>query len=178
MKYFLIILLLIANCWAQTKAPAKSAHKPTVAERLDNLESNLHQTTQANDDLKAENDKLKAANKELSDSNIALAAKYEELRKAAVDVGQYWLKASNEYQNAVAANSQLADKYNTLLNQANSIITQQNARLNQQARVNNALAIYGMMPRYTYVPLPQPVIPQSLNCTSTASGNMTFTNCH
>lgn len=165
---------------AQSKSSgAKAIHKPTVAERLDKLESSLQATVKSRDDLQADNERLKAANKELSDSNIALAAKYEELRKSAFEALQFGKLAAGEYEKANTTNGELINKYNTLLNQANSIISQQNAHLAQQARISNALAIYGMMPRATYTPLQMPPTPSpNINCTSSNIGTTTYTNCH
>lgn len=190
MKIVIVVFLLSLTALCQTKATVKpAAHKPTTAERLDKLESSLQQTVQSRDDLKAENERLKAANKELSDSNIALSAKYEELRKSAFEVLQFGTRAANEYEKANAINGDIVAKYNNLLSRANDVINAQNARLAQQARVSNALAIYSMMPRYTPVQLappllftPAPQAPLKLSpevvCRSVAVGNEIRTECN
>jgi hypothetical protein len=46
-------------------------------------------------------------------------------------------------------NSRLTDKYNSLLSVAQTLQAQLNAATSRQQRINNALALYSLMPKYT-----------------------------
>jgi uncharacterized protein YlxW (UPF0749 family) len=58
-------------------------------------------------------------------------------------------------------NSKLTDRYNSLLSTAQTLQLQLNAATSRQQRVNNALALYSLMPKYTP---PQTVNVQVTNC--------------
>jgi len=94
-----------------------------------------------------------------------------------------WVKKAQEDYNA------LVDKYNdalALLKQSNELASQEQAFIQQmraytaatqaaerQARISNALAVYGLMQHQTYAPPPivfaPPTLPRpTINCTSTA----------
>ena len=58
-------------------------------------------------------------------------------------------------------NSGLTDKYNSLLSIAQTLQAQLNAATSRQQRINNALALYSLMPKYTP---PQTINLQVTNC--------------
>ena len=58
-------------------------------------------------------------------------------------------------------NSRLTDKYNSLLSVAQTLQAQLNAAASRQQRINNALALYSLMPKYTP---PQTINLQVTNC--------------
>jgi hypothetical protein len=99
-------------------------------------------------DMTAQRDNLLKSNKELEAKNAEAVKKYDELKAAAISVYNYAVSLDVAYKTAVEANTNLTDKYNALLQQANAAIQTANARLAKQQRINNALAMYGMMPKY------------------------------
>ena len=58
-------------------------------------------------------------------------------------------------------NSRLTDKYNSLLSVAQTLQAQLSAATSRQQHVNNALALYSLMPKYTP---PQTIDLQVTNC--------------
>ncbi|HEY3768920.1 MAG TPA: hypothetical protein VGN44_09615 [Candidatus Angelobacter sp.] len=96
---------------------------------------------------------------------------------------KYALKLQQDYKTKSEAYDSLVDRYNATLQQANSLINNQNARLARQQQIYNALAIYSAMPRSQPYVLPQPPVftaPANTNisCTSSTLGSQTYTNCH
>lgn len=93
---------------------------------------------------------------------------------------KYAVKLQQNFKIKSEAYDSLVDRYNSTLQQANSIINSQNARLAHQQQISNALAIYSMMPKPQPYVLPPPPVFQStnINCTSNSIGNYTYTNCY
>ena len=79
--------------------------------------------------------------------------------------------------------NRLIEKYNALLEiaeQLNRQLTESYAQLGRQQQVNNALAIYSLMPKYQRVQLPPPLIfnNPSFHCTSRQMGTSTYIDCN
>src|SRR5258708_19309665 len=58
-------------------------------------------------------------------------------------------KLDAENKKLVELVNESANRYNSLLREANDSMAVANARLARQSQINNALAAYGLMPRYT-----------------------------
>jgi hypothetical protein len=71
-------------------------------------------------------------------------------------------------------------KYNALLQTAkdlNSNLREANAKLGRQQRINDALAVYTFMPKYTPPPVRIFTPPAAIHCTSRTVGGTTYTDC-
>jgi ABC-type Na+ efflux pump permease subunit len=177
MRYLLVLLLAIP-AFGQTKA---------IPQR----------TSQSVKLLQAALQNLTHENAELTKAKAHSEAKFEELRTVAIDVYNFATREDAEYRKLLAEHTELTEKYNSLLKDANeqvrqayidkSIMTmqvqQQTVAAERQQRFNNALALYSAMPKVTYTPLPPPPVfqqVQSMNvhCTSNQIGTFTYTNCN
>jgi len=132
------------------------------------------------DRLDQDRTKLEKRNKELEAGNVELAKQLEELRAAARNVLNYSVTLDAEYRKLSLLHTSLIEKYNGALEQANEQLTTANARLSRQNRINNALAIYSAMPKYTPIQLtPPPVFNNNtFNCRTNTIGSTTYTNCN
>lgn len=186
MKNAIIALVLTASCFAQTAQPTKPVackESKDAAKLKEYMAADLDRERTKTADLEkrlAESDNAKIeAQAKLAAAETVLA----EMRDAGTKLVVYTTALETEYKKNLANYSALTDKYNSTLQDANNIINNQNARLARQQRVNNALALYSAMPKaQPYVLPPPPVFTApantSINCTSTKSGDQTYTNCH
>jgi len=141
----LCILYVSSLSIGQTTAPKPT---PSHSKALAACEKKLANSGQTNDALY---DSWKAALEErdrLRTENDELKKKDAELRAAALDVLGYTSRLDAEYRRMLTDYNHLIDHYNSALREANSAIQEANSRLAYQQRVNNALAIYQLMPRY------------------------------
>lgn len=148
MKVMLLSLVLASSAICQTSKPApvnacQTALKAT-AQAVDSLSADLTAARAENERLRAVNaelqastERLKVDNRSFEAINTDLAKKNETLKTSAVALLE---SDSKQY-------AELVEKYNDLLQRANSVINTQNARLARQQQVNNALAIYGALPK-------------------------------
>jgi chromosome segregation ATPase len=126
-------------------------------------------------------DQAKAASTDLGERNPELGKQFNTMFG---DLAKFYAQAvelQKEYQKLSAAHDTLISRYNELLAQANTLLATANANLARQQRINNALAIYSMMPKYQPVQLPPPPVfapALQINCTSTTMGTTVYTDCH
>lgn len=111
--------------------------------------------------------------KQETNKNIAIGTKVDQqavkalppsgLLDSAVTIEKDFGEAAKVVQKLMADNSQMVQKYNSLLAIAQSQDAQLQAANSRQQRINNALAFYSMMPKYTP---PQTINLQVTNCSA------------
>ena len=105
-------------------------------------------------------DQAKAASTDLGERNPELGKKFSTMFG---DLAKFYTQAvelQKEYQKLSAAHDSLVSQYNNLLTQANTLLETANARLARQQQINNAMAIYSLMPKYQ-----PPIRVQLMDCT-------------
>jgi|SRR5882724_7230758 len=167
MKALALSLTLVVGsvCSAQTKAtaPKHQAKTPLTQCRADLQDAQKARDGWAdlNTQLEVRNKELEAQNKELEAKNAEIIQKDEAIKKAAGE-----LLRNDQVVYPAAAKlfddyNSLVLKYNSLLSAAQTLQFQLNAANSRQQRINNALAIYSAMPKYTP---PQTINLQVTNC--------------
>lgn len=180
MKYLITPLLLVSFLAAQTaaKKPIPACRESKDSAQLKQmLIADLERERSRTAELEKRLQEAEAAKVEAQAKQAAAEAALQQIRVAGIAVVNYTEALQTEYKKTIDAHNALVEKYNSMLSQANNIISQQNARLAKQQRINNALAIYSLMPRYT--PIQPPPLPKtSINCISNSLGSTTYTNCN
>jgi chromosome segregation ATPase len=191
MRYLVLALLLsfAPQCFAQTASkPIKSKALLKAEAQLADAQAALQKANDQIAALTVERDKLTSQNEEISKGYLnaltTLRVLHKEMTLTALDeADQQAIKAippgdllasaatiEKDFEEAVKVmrklmsdNSEMVQKYNSLLAIAQSQDAQLQAANSRQQRINNALALYNAMPKYTP---PQTINLQVTNCSA------------
>lgn len=152
--FVFLLSFAVSPLFAQVSTPPKT-QAPTTKAQLAQCQSDLQNSEAARsnwkdlyDRLERERATLESKNKELEARNAKLAQDLENLKTAAREVLTYTTTLDAEYRKMLVSYGSLVDQYNGLLQRANDQLSAANAQLSRRNQLSNALAMYGLMPRY------------------------------
>ena len=165
---------------AEADLRAMTAERDQLRKELDTLNESVKSTQAAVEQLKKDNDALNATSayriglllilskeirglplNDLDKQVLAAGATDSTALTIAADIEKNVNQGVDVIKKLADDNSKLTYRYNSLLSTAQNLQLQLDAATSRQQRVNNALALYSLMPKYTP---PQTINLQVTNC--------------
>lgn len=165
---------------AEADLRAMTAERDQLRKELDSLNESAKSTQAAVEQLKKDNDALNVTSayrigllvilskeirglpmNDLDKQVLAASATDNTSLTIAADIERNVNEGVGIIKKLAEDNSKLTDSYNSLLSTAKTLQLQLDAATSRQQRINNALALYSLMPKYTP---PQTINLQVTNC--------------